>query len=411
MRPAVWTLALAGAAALALSAAAAPGALTPAASPQVERGAMLAKIGNCDVCHTVDGGQPYAGGRPIPTPFGSVYATNITPEPETGIGRYSQAQFERAMRQGVRRDGAQLYPAFPYNHFSYAADADFDALYAFLMTRRPVVQRTPPNRLIPPLGFRPIMLIWKALYFRPKPFTPTPGKSDEWNRGAYLVASFGHCGSCHTPRGALGAEKNKRALDGGYAEGWYAPPLNASTPAAVPWTEDRLVVYLRTGLDVNHAASAGPMREIAQDLARAPEGEVRAMAVYLADLMKTPPRSPPVDREAQAAAQHPLGAQLYGGACASCHEPGSGMMREGRPPLPLGTPLHEDDPRDTIQIVLQGLKPPVGPSGPYMPQFAGAFTDAQVAELCAYLRARFSDRPAWSRLPAAVAAARKEAAA
>src|SRR6185437_15609964 len=290
MRPAVWTLALAGAAALALSAAAAPGALTPAASPQVERGAMLAKIGNCDVCHTVDGGQPYAGGRPIPTPFGSVYATNITPEPETGIGRYSQAQFERAMRQGVRRDGAQLYPAFPYDHFSYAADADFDALYAFLMTRRPVVQRTPPNRLIPPLGFRPIMLIWKALYFRPKPFTPTPGKSDEWNRGAYLVASFGHCGSCHTPRGALGAEKKKRALDGGYAEGWYAPPLNASTPAAVPWTEDRLVAYLRTGLDVNHAASAGPMREIAQDLARAPEAEVRAMAVYLADLMNRPPR-------------------------------------------------------------------------------------------------------------------------
>ena len=410
MKLAVWLPALAGAAALALAAGAAPTA--PAApSAEIARGATLAKLGNCGVCHTLDGGAPYAGGRPIPTPFGSVYASNITPDPATGIGRYTRAQFERAMSRGVRRDGAQLYPAFPYDHFSFAADADFDALYAFLMTRRPVVQRTPPNKLIPPLGFRPIMLIWKALYFHPRPFTPTPGKSDEWNRGAYLVASFGHCGSCHTPRGALGAEKKGRALDGGYAEGWYAPPLDAATPAAAPWTQDRLVAYLRTGLDADHAASAGPMREVTHDLARAPEADVRAMALYLADLMKTPPRSRPVDHEAQAAAQHPLGAQLYAGACASCHEPGSGMMREGRPPLPLGTPLHEDDPRDTIQIILQGLNPPVGPSGPYMPEFAGAFTDRQVTEIAAYLRARFSERPPWSRLPAAVAAARKETAA
>jgi nicotinate dehydrogenase subunit B len=399
------------AAGLALAAAAAPGPRAVAASAQVERGAMLAKLGDCAICHTADGGQPYAGGRAIPTPFGSVFATNITPDRQTGIGGYSQAQFERAMHRGVRRDGAQLYPAFPYDHFSYATDADVDALYAFLMTRRPVAQRTPPNRLIPPLGFRPVMLIWKALYFRPRPFAPTPGKSEEWNRGAYLVASFGHCGACHTPRGALGAEKTDKAFDGGYAEGWYAPPLNAATPAAVPWTQESLYAYLRTGLDASHAASAGPMREVAHELARAPEADVRAMAVYLADLMKTPARSAPVDRADQAAARHPLGAQLYVGACAACHEPGAAMMREGRPPLPLGTPLHEDDPRDTLQIILQGLKPPTGPSGPYMPPFAGTFTDAQVAEIAAYLRARFSERPTWSRLPAAVAAARKEAAA
>jgi nicotinate dehydrogenase subunit B len=411
MRLAVWIPALTGAAGLALAAAAATAPPRAEVGAQVARGAALAKLGNCGVCHTAADGAPYAGGRPIPTPFGSVFATNITPDPQTGIGGYTQAQFERAMRRGVRRDGAQLYPAFPYDHFSYAADSDFDALYAFLMTRRPVAQRTPPNRLIPPLGFRPVVLVWKALYFRPRPFTPTPGKSDQWNRGAYLVASFGHCGSCHTPRGALGAEKRGRELDGGYAEGWYAPPLNASTPASVPWTQEGLFTYLRTGLDVNHAASAGPMREVAHDLARAPEAEVRAMAVYLADLMKTPPRSAPIDHAEQAALQYPVGAQLYAGACAACHEPGAAMMREGRPPLPLGTPLHEDDPRDTIQIILQGLKPPVGPSGPYMPEFAGAFTDAQVAEIAAYLRSRFSERPAWSRLPAAVAAARKETAA
>ncbi len=406
----VWIPALICAIMLAVVAVTATAATSPATS-QIDRGAQLAKLGDCAVCHTADGGSPYAGGRPIPTPFGAVFATNITPDRQTGIGDYTMAAFERAMHRGVRKDGAQLYPAFPYDHFSYANDGDIDALYAFLVTRRAVSARTPPNRLIPPLGFRPVMLIWKTLYFRPQPFTPTPGKTDQWNRGAYLVASFGHCGACHTPHGALGAEQKPKAFDGGYAEGWYAPPLNASTPAATPWTEDGLFTYLRTGLDQNQAASAGPMGVVAHELARAPEADVRAMADYLAEMIRTPPRSPPVDRAARAATLHPVGAQLYAGACASCHEPGAAMMREGRPPLPFGTPLHEDDPRDTIQIILQGLKPPVGAAGPYMPQFAGAFTDAQVAEIAAYLRSRFSERPAWSRLPAAVAAARKETAA
>jgi mono/diheme cytochrome c family protein len=402
--------ALTGAAVVALAADAAINPPVPEKA-QVERGAALAKLGNCAVCHTADGGAPYAGGRPISTPFGKVFATNVTPDPDTGLGKYTQADFQRAMHRGVRRDGGQLYPAFPYDHFTSASDADIDALYAFLMTRRPVRGTTPPPQLIPPLGFRPLMVFWKALYFRPEPFKPTAGKSEQWNRGAYLAETFGHCGACHTPHGLLGAEQKAKAFDGGYAEGWYAPPLNARTPAATPWTEDRLFAYLRTGLDVNHAAAAGPMGAVAHELARAPEADVRAIAVYFADLMNTAPRPAPVDRRAEAAAQHPVGAQLYAGACAACHEPGAPMMREGRPPLPLGTPLHEDDPRDTIAIVLQGLQPPVGAAGPYMPEFGTSFTDPQVAEIAAYLRARFSTRPAWSKLPGAVAKARKETAA
>ncbi|MFL5297585.1 MAG: c-type cytochrome [Phenylobacterium sp.] len=415
MKPAVG--AVASLAMLAVCACASAPAISPPAAPQtfatpqVAQGAALAKLGDCQTCHTAEDGRPYAGGRPIGTPFGQVFATNITPDRETGIGGYSQAAFRRAMRQGLRRDGAQLYPAFPYDHFSYAADADFDALYAFLMSREPMRRANTPNRLVPPVGFRPVVAIWKALYFRPEPFRPTSGKSDEWNRGAYLVQSFGHCGACHTPHNWLGAEDRKRPLDGGYAEGWYAPPLNGSTPASVPWTEASLTTYLRTGLDVNHAASAGPMGEVAHELARAPERDVHAIAVYLADLMNRPARSAPVDRAARATEAHPEGATLYVGACANCHDAGAPMMREGRPPLPLGTPLHEDDPRDTIQIVLQGLKPPVGAAGPFMPAFAATFTDAQVAEIAAYLRARYSDRPAWRDLPHAVAKARKEAAA
>ena len=410
MKLAVWTPMIAGVT-LALAAGAVPEPTPTPSKAQIERGANLVKVGSCAVCHTAEAGAPYAGGRAIGTPFGKVFASNITPDRETGIGKYTQAQFERALRRGVRRDGAQLYPAFPYDHFSGARDEDVAAVYAFLMTRRPVRAKTPTTQLIPPLGFRPIMTIWKALYFRPKPFQPTPGKTDQWNRGAYLVATFGHCGACHTPRGLLGAEKTGRAFDGAYAEGWYAPPLNASTPAARPWTEDGLYAYLRTGLDVNHAAAAGPMGPVVHELARAQDTDVRAMAVYLADQMKAAPGSAPIDRAAWAAAQHPLGAQLYAGACAACHEAGAPMMREGRPALSLGTPLHEDDPRDAIAIVLKGLKPPAGAAGPAMPPFGSTFTDAQVVEITAYLRARFSSRPAWRKLPAAVAAARKETAA
>jgi mono/diheme cytochrome c family protein len=382
------------------------------APASIRHGAALAKAGDCQTCHTADGGAPYAGGRPIGTPFGAVFATNITPDVGTGIGAWSPQAFARAMRQGLRRDGAHLYPAFPYDHFTRTSDADIADLYAFLMTRRAVAQATPPPQLVPPLGFRPLMGIWKALFFRPGPFVPRAGESAEWNRGAYLAESLGHCGACHTPHNWLGAEKRKQAFAGGWAEGWYAPPLNAATPAITPWTEDRLFTYLRTGLDLDHAAAAGPMGPVAHELARASDADVRAMAVYLASQMRAAPaaKGAPPDRMAEAAQAHPEGATLYAGACATCHDPGGGMMQQGRPPLELGTPLHEDDPRDTIQIVLQGLQPPVRAAGPFMPAFGDSLSDGQVAELAAYLRTRFSDRPAWRGLPGAVAKARKEAA-
>ena len=212
--------------AMASSVAAATGGGAAPTASSIERGAQLAKLGDCAVCHTVQSGAPYAGGRAVlPTPFGKVFATNITPERDTWASArtHSLAEFERALHKGVRRDGAQLYPAFPYDHFTGASDGDIDALYAFLMTRRPVRAVTPANRLTPPLGFRPLMIGWKALYFRPEPFKPVAGKSDQWNRGAYLVATFGHCGACHTPRGLLGAEDQAKAFDGELCRGLVRP--------------------------------------------------------------------------------------------------------------------------------------------------------------------------------------------
>jgi len=166
----------------------------------IKKGANLAAIGNCDVCHTVPGGAAYAGGRAIPRPFGTIYSTNITPKPDTGIGRWSEAAFRRATREGVARDGRHLYPAFPYDHYARVSDHDIHALYAFVMTRTPVSYQTPTNALLFPLNQRRIVAFWNLLYFDDAPFRADPRHSAEWNRGAYLVDGLGHCGDCHTPR-------------------------------------------------------------------------------------------------------------------------------------------------------------------------------------------------------------------
>jgi mono/diheme cytochrome c family protein len=379
---------------------------------EVQRGAALAAIGDCDVCHTAEGGAPYAGGRPLPTPFGTLYSTNITPDETTGIGNWSRDAVRRAMRDGVARDGSRLYPALPYENYTHVNDADLDAIYAFLMTRPPVKARAPENQLIPPLGFRPLLAGWNLLFLHKGPFVPTPGQSAEWNRGAYLVEGLGHCGGCHTPRNPAGGEETGRAFAGGIAEGWDAPPLNASNPAVQQWTADALYTYLRTGSDAVHGTAAGPMGPVTHDLSTAPEADVRAIAVYMASFMQstvqTAAAKPPIDQETEAEHGYPVGATLFAGACSACHGAGAPMIAQGRPGLPLVSAPQQDTPRNTIQIILQGLQPPTGARGPYMPGFADALTDAQIAEIAAYVRLRYSDHPAWPRLPGAVAEARKE---
>ena len=379
----------------------------------VARGANLARLGNCVSCHQAAGGRPYAGGYPIKTPFGTVYGSNITPDPETGIGQWSPAAFDRAMREGVGRDGSHLYPAFPYTHYASVTDSDLGALYAFLMTR-PAVRAVPPaNTMIPPLGFRPLLAGWKLLFFRPQPISSDPRQSAAWNRGRYIGETLAHCTACHSPRGLLQQEKRgAEAYDGGWSGGWYAPPINARSPAVRAWTVDRLDAYFRTGLSTAHAAAAGPMGPVTYNLARAAPADVRALATYYAWQMRAVPAArvePPLpDRQALASQRHPVGARLYDGACAVCHEPGAAMMVAGRPALPLGTPLHEDNPRDTIQIILQGLRPPVSARGPYMPAYGDALDDRQVAEIVAYLQARHGTGPAWKDLEKDVAKAREE---
>jgi len=370
-------------------------------------------MGDCTTCHTAGPATPFAGGNPLATPFGTLFSTNITPDVKSGIGNWSAEAFRRAMRDGVSRNGKHLYPALPYEHFTHVTDGDLDALYAFFMTRRAVSTVQPANALYPPLGFRPLLAGWKMLFLHKGVWQPTPARSEQWNRGQYLVEGLGHCGGCHTPRNLLGGEKRSQAYDGGLAEGWVAPAISARSPAARAWTADRLYVYLRTGIDMNHAAAAGPMGPVAHNLARAPDADVRAIAVYVASLMASSPgatvlSAPSIDRSTLAAREFPAGAALFAGGCSGCHGPGAPMMQQGRPALSLGSPLHEDDPRDTIQIILQGLQPPVGAPGPYMPALADNFTDVQVGAIAAYVRACYTDKPGWTNLPKAVAKARKE---
>ena len=382
---------------------------------EVARGEALARVGNCVTCHQAPGGAAYSGGLALATPFGVLYSTNITPDAATGIGAWPREAFRRAMREGVSRDGHHLYPALPYEHFARVTDADLDALYAFLMTRTPVNAPPQTNRLIPPLGFRPLLAGWKLLFLRQGVWQPDPKRSAEWNRGAYLAEGLGHCGGCHAPRNALGAEKSEAGWSGGYAEGWYAPAMNAENPARRTWSVERLAAYLRTGLDLNHAAAAGPMGPVTYNLARAPEADVHAIAVYTASRMAAAPgakqpEAPLIDHAVEADRAQPQGAALFASACATCHGAGAPMLAAGRPDLSLGSPLHENDPRDTVQIMLQGLRPPTGPRGPFMPAYGALFNDAQIGALAAYIRARYSDAAAWSDLDKAVAQARKEGA-
>jgi mono/diheme cytochrome c family protein len=361
-------------------------------APLVQEGAVLAEIGDCAVCHTAERGAFYAGGRQLATPFGTLYATNITPDEKTGIGSWSPAAFRRAMREGVSRSGKHLYPALPYDHFTHVTDGDLDALYAFLMSRPPVAAQAPENKLIPPLGFRPLLAGWKLLFLHDKPFVPAPGKSAEWNRGAYLVEGLGHCGSCHTPRNIAGGEEGRHSYAGGVAEGY------ASNPSVKAWSEESLFAYLRTGVDASHSAAAGPMGPVTHALSTVPEADVRAISAYVASLLAAKSPFQPVDGAAEADESHPTGAALFAGACSSCHGPGAPMAEQGRPSLSLISALQETDPLNTIQVILQGLQPPIGARGLYMPAFSDNLTNSQIAEIVAYLRARYSDRPASTAL-------------
>ena len=400
---------------LTLSALALPfqGAIPRSPAPPVEsfsaeilaRGAQVFAAGDCAVCHTSDTGAANAGGRAMHTPFGTVYSTNLTPDRETGLGDWSFAAFERAMRQGISRDGKNLYPVFPYTAFAKIDGADMFALYAYLQSLPAVRAETPPAQMMAPVNLRPVNAVWNLMFHDPSPLQPDPTRSEAWNRGRYLVEGAGHCSACHSPRNLMGAEKTgAEAYGGAMVDGWWAPALAGAGVVGRGWDEEALFSYLRQGHAPGLASASGPMGEVVASLSALPDGDIRAMATYLADLAG-PEASPPAPLPQAGPTGQPLpgpGSRLFRAACASCHEPGlSGAVTAAQLPLERSAALRAPTPEALRTVIREGIAAPLTLPLRDMPGFGGELSSAQIDALASYLRARYAgDLPAWQGLAA-----------
>ena len=371
-------------------------------------------------CHIRPGGEPFAGGYGVNTPFGIIYGSNITPDPKTGIGGWSLEAFTRAMREGVSRDGSHLFAAFPFNAYTELQEDDVKALYAYLMTR-PAISATVPPMTVPfPLNVRFLQEGWKILCFRSGRYRPDPARDAQWNRGAYLAEAVSDCGGCHTPRNALGGEKLRDAYSGTVVDNWIAPPLTEANPSPVPWTQEHLFSYLRTGVDPLHGAAAATMTPTirnALDLPVVPDSDVRAIALYMSDIDRADARKSNVEAATkEALGNSSLGsgedydpdADLYTSACLSCHYNTCTVPLAARPELALNSALSLPEPTNFIQAVLRGIGSTDGAPGLVMPAYASSLTDAELARLAAYLRRTRTTQPPWTDLERKVSAARRE---
>lgn len=383
----------------------------PRDAAQVAKGARLAAIGNCRGCHTARDGAPLAGGVPLHSPLGTIWTTNITPDVETGIGAWSEADFRRAMREGVAPGGRHLYPAFPYDRFTHATDEDIAALYAWVMAQAPVRHVPPETRLAFPFNLRAGLAVWNRLFLHegPKPLRTKHA------RGEYLVESLGHCGSCHSPRNALQAERRDRPYAGGDSEGWHAYALDASNRAPRPWEPAQMAAYLRHGFDPAHGIARGTMGLVTAELAHADPADVAAMAAYVVSLMQEgeddrghwplPVEREPLAPRGRLAAGE--GGAIYRAACLECHD-GSRPLPFGGLPLAWSIGVSGESPRNLVNVILHGLDPAGdGATTPVMPGYAGSLTDAQVEALVAWLRANFTHEPPWENVGAVVRESRR----
>lgn len=361
---------------------------------QLRRGQYLVAAGDCMSCHMREGGAPLAGGLALKTPFGVIYTPNITSDQETGIGGWSADQFYQAMHQGIDDEGSNLYPAFPYPWYTLVSREDDDAILAFLKNTPPVKYTPPDNSLVFPLRFRFTVKGWNLLYFNAHGFSADPSQSPEWNRGAYLVNGLGHCGGCHTPKGALGADKSGAEFHGGTLDSWVAPDLTANDRTGLgAWSIDDVTEYLGTGRNA-HAGAGGAMAEvITYSTSLMTDTDRHAMAVYLKSL----PASPSVTAAEPEPGAMRRGAAIYSDACASCHlEDGVGQPRYF-PPLGRDAMLQQADPLGLEHLILAGGR--IGtsvarPSAMTMPSFAWKLTDEEVSDVSTFIRNSWGNRAA-----------------
>jgi len=379
-------------------------------SSEVTRGQYLARAGDCEFCHTEPNGKSFAGGRGIPTPFGVIYSVNITPDRNTGVGRWSEQDFYNAMHSGVSSDGTHLYPAFPYPWFTKLARTDVDAIWTYLKTLTPVNQGDKKNQLPWVLRWRGEMAGWNGLYFDQGEYKNDPAQSAQWNRGAYLVDGLAHCGACHTPDNFLGGTKHSKAFEGGNAGlQWYAPGLGNNLRDGVgDWSEAEIVEYLKTGANVK-SASAGPMTEVVMNSTQyLSDADLNAIAAYLKNRQNAPNKSLPKTAALDATALA-RGQALYTDNCTACHMPDGRGVPNVFPPLTGSAAIQADKPGTVIHVVLAGARmaaPSAKPTGLAMPGFGWKLDDREIADVVNYCR------HAWGNLAPsvdadAVAAVRK----
>lgn len=368
----------------------------------IAKGDYLARAGDCVACHTAPEGKLFAGGRAMPTPFGTLYTSNITPDPETGIGKWSADQFYGMMHTGRSPDGGLLYPAMPFGSYTKVTRQDSDAIFAYLKSVPPVRQPNRPHDLRFPYNNRSLILGWRTLFFKEGEFKPDPNQSEEWNRGAYLVEGLGHCGMCHTAINALGGSSESQAFQGGLIpmQNWYAPSLTSNREAGLgEWSIEEISDLLRTGISARGAVY-GPMAEVTYNsLQYLTEEDTRAMAVYLKSLGQGSPPDPatsPVP-SAEGSLLLSLGKTVYDAQCASCH----GAQGQGAPPhyppLAGNQSIQMSSAVNAIRMVLNGGYPPAtaGNPRPYgMPPFAQSLSDDGVAAVVTYIRTAWGNRGA-----------------
>jgi mono/diheme cytochrome c family protein len=366
---------------------------TPNAA-QLRRGLYLVAAGDCMSCHLREGGEPFAGGLGLNTPFGAIYTSNITPDRETGIGAWSSDQFYRAMHDGKGAHGENLYPAFPYPWFRRASRDDVDAIFAYLMTL-PAVSYTPPKNHLPfPFNIRSSVGAWNLLFLDTHDFQTDPSQSAEWNRGAYLVTGLGHCGGCHTPKNSFGAGKPKQEFQGAKLDNWVAPDLTGHKRIGLgAWSVDDIAEYLGTGRNARAAAGGAMADVITYSTSLLTDADRHAIAAYI----KSQPASPTITASAPDSGAMRRGAEIYSDACSSCHlENGVGQPRVF-PPLGDDAMLQQSDPTGLEHLILAGTHIGISASRPSplsMPSFAWKLTDQEIADVSTFIRNSWGNQAA-----------------
>jgi len=362
---------------------------------RIARGRYLAQAGDCAACHTAVGGRPYAGNRPVPTPFGTIYASNLTPDRETGIGGWTDDDFWRAMHEGRRPNGDHLYPAFPYPWFTHLSHDDVLAIKAFLDTLPPVRQSVRAPDLPWPMSMRASVAGWNLLFFHEGELASDPFRSAEWNRGQYLVEGLGHCSACHSPKNVLGGVKRDARFEGGMGEGWFATSLRRTPGEGLgDWSVDDIVTYLKSGANAR-ARALGPMAEVVEHSTQhLSDADLHAIAVYLKDLPGDDGkgRSQSASRDDARLARGKL---VYVDQCAGCHmENGEGIAGVF-PPIKGNTAVHAHDVTSLARLVLDGARSARTPEKPEafaMPGFADKLTDQEIADVLTYVRESFGNQ-------------------